>query len=242
MEQNIIGTRHHEMSMQTILIIEDEIDIAELISFNLERNQYIPATAHDGQSGIDKAFEILPDLIILDLMLPKKDGFTVFKELRNDRRTMRIPVLILTAKAQTEDRIAGLEIGADDYLTKPFSPKELILRIKAILKRHSSYTTESNSSLFKCPPFKFNKSTLQLFSDNELIDLTATEFKLMLYLCERVNAPQDRYTLLKEVWGYHDDVNSRTLDTHMKRLRQKIGTHANLLETVRGVGYQIVSQ
>lgn len=228
--------------MQTILIIEDEIDIAELISFNLERNQYNPAMAHDGQSGIDKAFEILPNLIILDLMLPKKDGFTVFKELRNDKRTMRIPVLILTAKAQTEDRIAGLEIGADDYLTKPFSPKELMLRIKAILKRHTSYTTEASSSLFECPPFKFNKSSLQLFADNELIDLTVTEFKLMLYLCERANAPQDRYTLLKEVWGYHDDVNSRTLDTHMKRLRQKIGTHANLIETVRGTGYQIVSQ
>jgi two-component system, OmpR family, phosphate regulon response regulator PhoB len=230
------------MEMQTILIIEDEIDIAELISFNLERNQYIPAMAHDGQSGIDKAFKILPNLIILDLMLPKKDGFTVYKELRNDKRTMRIPVLILTAKAQTEDRIAGLEIGADDYLTKPFSPKELILRIKSILKRHTSYTSEATSSLFECPPFKFNKSTLQLFADNKLIDLTVTEFKLMLHLCERANAPQDRYNLLKEVWGYHDDVNSRTLDTHMKRLRQKIGTHANLIETVRGIGYQIVSQ
>lgn len=228
--------------MQTILIIEDEVDIAELISFNLIRNNYISVLAHDGQTGIDKAFENLPSLIILDLMLPKKDGFTVFKELRNDQRTMRTPVLILTAKAQTEDRIAGLEIGADDYLTKPFSPKELILRIKAILKRHSNYTTDANSSLFECPPFKFNKSSLQLLVDNEIIDLTVTEFKLMLYLCERANTPQDRYNLLKEVWGYHDDVNSRTLDTHMKRLRQKIGTHANLIETVRGVGYQIVSQ
>ncbi|MGJ8656563.1 MAG: response regulator transcription factor [Akkermansiaceae bacterium] len=225
--------------MQTILIIEDEIDIAELISFNLERNQFIPEQAHDGQAGIDKAYQIHPDLIILDLMLPKKDGFTVFKELKNDERTRNTPVLILTAKAQTEDRIAGLEIGADDYLTKPFSPKELILRIKAILKRH---TKSSSGSLFESPPFRFNKSTLQLFADNELIDLTATEFKLMLYLCERVNAPQDRYNLLKEVWGYHDDVNSRTLDTHMKRLRQKIGTHSDLIQTVRGVGYQIVSQ
>lgn len=225
--------------MQTILIIEDEIDIAELISFNLERNQFLSESAHDGQAGVEAAYRILPDLIILDLMLPKKDGFTVFKELRNDNRTRQIPILMLTAKAQTEDRIAGLEIGADDYLTKPFSPKELILRVKAILKRHHKAST---SSTFECPPFKLNKSTLQLFADNELIELTATEFKLMLYLCERVNAPQDRYTLLKEVWGYHDEVNSRTLDTHMKRLRQKIGTHSNLIETVRGVGYQIVSQ
>jgi len=224
--------------MQTILIIEDEVDIAELPSFNLERNQFIPEMAHDGQAGIDQALQTLPDLIILDLMLPKKDGFTVFKELRNNKYTKHIPILILTAKAQTEDRIAGLEIGADDYLTKPFSPKELILRIKAILKR---YTKATSSSLFECAPFRFNKSTLQLFADNQLIDLTATEFKLMLYLCELANAPQDRYTLLKEIWGYHDEVNSRTLDTHMKRLRQKIGNHAHHIETVRGIGYQITS-
>lgn len=225
--------------MQTILIIEDEIDIAELIRLNLERNQFGTEVADDGQTGINKAIEELPDLIILDLMLPVKDGMTVFKELRNNDCTRSIPVLMLTAKAQTEDRIAGLEVGADDYLTKPFSPKELTLRIKAILKRHAK---SEHTSIFECPPFKFNKSTLQLFANNELIELTATEFKLILYLCERVNTPQDRYTLLKEVWGYHDEVNSRTLDTHMKRLRQKVGDHAYLIETVRGIGYQIVSQ
>ena len=239
MESHITEKCHGREDMQTILIIEDEVDIAELISFNLERHQFIPEMAHDGQAGVDAAFLIQPDLIILDLMLPKKDGFTVFNELRNDERTKHIPILILTAKAQTEDRIAGLEIGADDYLTKPFSPKELILRIKAILKR---YTKATSSSIFECPPFKFNKSTLQLFADNELIDLTATEFKLILYLCEHTNKPQDRNTLLKEVWGYHDAVNSRTLDTHMKRLRHKIGTHSNLIETVRGVGYLITTQ
>lgn len=224
--------------MYTILIIEDEVDIAELIGFNLERHHFIPEIVHDGQAGVDAAMKLQPELIVLDLMLPKKDGFTVFKELRNDKRTKHIPILMLTAKAQTEDRIAGLEIGADDYLTKPFSPKELILRIKTILKH---YTKASASSSFECPPFKFNKSTLQLFSDNELIDLTATEFKLMLYLCERANVPQDRYVLLKEVWGYHDEVNSRTLDTHMKRLRHKLGSHSNLIETVRGVGYKVIS-
>ncbi len=239
MEGKITEKCHHGEDMQTILIIEDEVDIAELISFNLERHQYSSVMVHDGQSGVDAAFQDPPDLIILDLMLPKKDGFAVFKELRNDDRTRHIPVLILTAKAQTEDRIAGLEIGADDYLTKPFSPKELILRIKAILKR---YTKSTSSSFFECTPFRFNKSTLQLFADNKLIDLTATEFKLILYLCERANAPQDRYTLLKEVWGYHDEVNSRTLDTHMKRLRQKIGPHSDLIQTVRGVGYQITTQ
>lgn len=225
--------------MQTILIIEDEIDIAELIRLNLERHQFSTKLAHDGQTGINKAFDHLPDLIILDLMLPVKNGMEVFKELRNDDRTRNIPVLMLTAKAQIEDRITGLEVGADDYLTKPFSPKELTLRIKAILKRHAK---SKHASIFECPPFKFNRSTLQLFADNQLIALTATEFKLLLYLCERVNAPQDRYNLLKEVWGYNDEVNSRTLDTHMKRLRQKVGDHANLIETVRGIGYQVINQ
>ncbi len=225
--------------MHTILIIEDEIDIAELIRLNLERNQLHTELAHDGQTGINKAFEHLPDLIILDLMLPIKDGIAVFKELRNDNRTRSIPVLMLTAKAQVEDRIAGLEEGADDYLTKPFSPKELTLRIKSLLKRH---TKSEHSSLFDCPPFKFNTSTMQLYAENELIELTATEFKLLLYLCERVDTPQNRHTLLKEVWGYHDEVNSRTLDTHMKRLRQKAGDHSHLIETVRGIGYQIISQ
>ncbi len=224
--------------MQTILIIEDEIDIADLIAFNLERNQFAVEMEHDGEAGLATALTSQPDLIILDLMLPKKDGFTVFKDLRNDPRTRTTPVLMLTAKAQTEDRIAGLEIGADDYLTKPFSPKELVLRIKAILKRNAKSSTNSS---FECGPYKFNKSTLEFFANGEFIDLTATEFKLMLYLCERPNAPQDRYVLLKEVWGYHDEVNSRTLDTHLKRLRQKLGEHATPLETVRGVGYQIVT-
>lgn len=222
--------------MPTILIIEDEIDIAELISFNLERHQFTAAMAHDGEEGVAQAFSLQPDFVILDLMLPKKDGFAVFKELRNDPRTRDIPVLMLTAKSQTEDRIRGLEIGADDYLTKPFSPKELILRIKSILKRHSK-SNHSNSIEF--PPFKFKTHSLEFFADGEFIDLTATEFKLMLYLCERANIPQDRYTILKEVWGYHDDVNSRTLDTHMKRLRQKLGDHAHHLETIRSIGYQI---
>jgi len=223
--------------MQNVLIVEDELDIAELISFNLERNNLNPIIAHDGQEGVDTALTSKPDLIILDIMLPKKDGYTVFKELRNDARTRNTPVLMLTAKSQVVDRIQGLELGADDYLTKPFSPKELVLRVKAILKRSLS---SSSGSAYDCAPFSFNKSTLQFSADGELIDLTTTEFKLMLYLCERANSAQERHTILKEVWGYHDEVISRTLDTHMKRLRKKLGEHASHLETVRGIGYQIV--
>lgn len=223
--------------MQNILIIEDDVDIAELISFNLERNQYKTLITHNGLDGLNKAIETTPDLIVLDLMLPGMDGINVHKELKRDSRTRDIPVMMLTAKAQTQDRITGLETGADDYLTKPFSPKELVLRIQAILKRT---TTKSGGTILSLGPFQFDKNSLSFHLDGEPVDLTATEFKLMIFLCERVNAPQSRNTLLKEVWGYSGDVHSRTLDTHMKRLRRKLNPFSNQLETVRGIGYRIV--
>lgn len=226
--------------METILIIEDEVDIAELIGFNLERHEFSVLMAHDGVSGLEQAYHTKPDLIVLDVMLPKKSGYAVFKELRNDKRTKGIPVILLTAKSQTEDRIFGLEQGVDDYLTKPFSPKELMLRIKSILRR-SKIQMQAKTNHFKCPPFAFHSGTLDFYVGDELVDLTSTEFKLMLYLCQHANQAQSRQTLLTEVWGYHEDVNSRTLDTHMKRLRQKLGTEAEKLETVRGVGYKIIS-
>ena len=225
--------------MQRILIIEDEVDIAELISFNLLRNQFDTILAHDGLEGLNKALSIEPDLIILDIMMPGMDGINLNKELKRDPRTRNIPVIMLTAKAQTEDRISGLETGADDYITKPFSPKELVLRTQAILKRT---TTKSSGTVLELGPFKFDKNTLSFYLDGQLEDLTSTEFKLMIFLCERVNAPQDRSTLLKEVWGYSDEVHSRTLDTHMKHLRKKLEPHASYLETVRGTGYRIVDK
>ncbi|WP_018970863.1 response regulator [Rubritalea marina] len=223
--------------MQKILIIEDEVDIAELIAFNLQRNQFDVSMAHDGLEGLNAALTTAPNLIVLDLMLPSMNGIDINKELKRDSRTRDIPVIMLTAKAQTEDRITGLETGADDYLTKPFSPKELVLRAQAVLKRTS---TKSSGTVLEHGPFKFDKNNLSFYLDGQLEDLTSTEFKLMIYLCERVNAPQDRSTLLQEVWGYSGDVHSRTLDTHMKRLRKKLEPFSNYLETVRGVGYRIV--
>ncbi len=220
--------------MHRILIVEDERDIADLVGFNLQRAGYEVFKAHDGISGIEVAMRERPDLIVLDLMLPGRDGFGVFKELRRDARTMNIPVIMLTARAQTEDRIHGLEAGADDYLTKPFSPKELLLRIQAVLKRADA---PPGSVEFTYGPFRFDKNALKFYIDGEPVDLTATEFKLLLYLCERSGKPQDRNELLRTVWGYSDEVHSRTLDTHMKRLRQKLGPHGALVETVRGVGY-----
>lgn len=220
--------------MQRILIVEDEVDIADLIMFNLQRAGYEVLKTHDGITGTEIAIRERPDLIVLDLMLPGRDGYSVFREIRRDARTSRIPVIMLTARAQTEDRIQGLEAGADDYLTKPFSPKELVLRVNAILKRTDA---PPGAVEYEFGPFRFDKNSVRFYLDNERVDLTSTEFKLLLFLCERSGKPQDRNELLRTVWGYSDEVHSRTLDTHMKRLRQKLGTHGALIETVRGVGY-----
>ncbi|MCP5538064.1 MAG: response regulator transcription factor [Akkermansiaceae bacterium] len=222
--------------MQTILVIEDEEDIADLVAFNLRRNDYQVELSPDGLKGLAAAKSLLPDLVILDLMMPGMDGISLFKELKKDAATRAIPVIMLTARGQTEDRILGLEVGADDYMTKPFSPKELMLRVKNLLKR--SGRTASGAELV-CGPFRFVKNSLLFYVDGEQTDLTSTEFKLMLYLCERKNTPQDRHDILIEVMGYSGEVQSRTLDTHMKRLRQKLGVRADMLETVRGVGYKV---
>lgn len=220
--------------MHRILIVEDERDIADLIGFNLQRAGYEVLKAHDGVEGTNLALRERPDLILLDLMLPGRDGYSVFRELRRDPRTIRTPVIMLTARAQTEDRIQGLEAGADDYLTKPFSPKELMLRVQAILKRAEA---PPGAVDFTYGPFRFDKNALKFYLDNEPAELTATEFKLLLFLCERSGKPQDRNDLLRTVWGYSDTAHSRTLDTHMKRLRQKLGPYGSWVETVRGVGY-----
>lgn len=222
--------------MHTILVVEDEEDIADLVAFNLRRNEFQVELAHDGIQGLAKAKEIKPDLIVLDVMMPGLDGFRVFKELRKDKSTRTIPVIMLTARGQTEDRIQGLELGAEDYVTKPFSPRELVLRIKNLLKRS---TRKVSGNELVCGPFRFVKNELQFFLDGQQVDLTSTEFKLLLYLCERQNASQDRHALLMDVMGYSSEVHSRTLDTHMKRLRKKLGVHADIVETVRGVGYQV---
>lgn len=219
-----------------ILVVEDELDVADLISFNLERAGYEVIIANDGLAGQDLAFRERPDLVILDLMLPGKDGYSVFKELRRDSRTSHTPVLMLTARAQTEDRIKGLEAGADDYLTKPFSPKELVLRVHAIMRRIEAIPGAVEVS---AGPFRLDKNNMTFYLDDERVDLTSTEFKLLLYLVERPDTVQERNEILRTVWGYSDEVHSRTLDTHMKRLRNKLGAHANVVETVRGIGYRL---
>ncbi|MDA7877423.1 response regulator transcription factor [Akkermansiaceae bacterium] len=222
--------------MQNILIIEDEVDIAELIAINLQREGFSVETIHDGREGLALVLKNQPDLVVLDLMIPTMDGYQVLKEMQRDTRSHSIPVLMLTARSQIEDRILGLEKGADDYMTKPFSPRELVLRVKAILKRRQS---TPSTTVFSHGPFVFDKNNLAFYLKEEPVNLTATEFKLLLYLCQRSGQTQDRNELLRAVWGYSDDAHSRTLDTHMKRLRQKLGESGSLIETVRGVGYLV---
>ncbi len=224
--------------MHTVLVVDDETDILELVAFNLERQQFHVLTADNGISAVQIAREKLPDMIVLDLMLPGMDGFSVYKELRADPRTSSIPVLMLTAKGEVNDRIAGLELGADDYVTKPFSPKELLLRVKALLKRTRKVTVDAS---LKAGDFLLERNTLKLFLAGQPVDLTATEFKLLRLLVEAAGEVQERDALLREVWGYSDTMLTRTLDTHIKRLREKLGKHAECIQTSRGVGYRFTS-
>ncbi len=224
--------------MHTVLVVDDETDILELVAFNLERQQFHVLTADNGISAVQIAKEKLPDIIVLDLMLPGMDGFSVFKELRADPRTSAIPVLMLTAKGEVNDRISGLELGADDYVTKPFSPKELMLRVKALLKRTRKVTVDAS---IKVGDFLLERNTLKLFLAGQPVDLTATEFKLLRLLVEAPGEVQERDVLLREVWGYSDTMLTRTLDTHVKRLREKLGKHAECIQTSRGVGYRFVN-
>jgi two-component system, OmpR family, phosphate regulon response regulator PhoB len=221
--------------MQTVLVVDDETDILELVSLNLQRQRFKVLTAENGLAAVQAARDNLPDVIVLDLMLPGLDGFSVFKELRADPRTAGIPVIMLTAKGEVNDRIAGLELGADDYVTKPFSPKELVLRVEALLKRTQKVKTDAT---LRAGDFLLERNTLKLFLDGKQIDLTATEFKLLRLLVEANGKLQERDVLLREVWGYSDTTLTRTLDTHIKRLREKLGNHAPHIQTVRGYGYR----
>lgn len=224
--------------MHTVLVVDDEADIVDLISFNLQREGFAVISAPDGIAAVAVAKAKTPDLIVLDLMLPGKDGFGVFRDLRADPRTTGIPVIMLTAKGEVDDRIMGLEVGADDYVTKPFSPKEVVLRVKALLKRSRKVSAEAT---VKHGPFVLERNSLKLFVDGEPVDLTGTEFKLLRIMVEGNGEVQDRDDLLRDVWGYDDNIMTRTLDTHVKRLRQKLGDHAAYIETVRGVGYRFAT-
>jgi two-component system, OmpR family, phosphate regulon response regulator PhoB len=224
--------------MKRILIIEDEKDLAELLAFNLEKEGFTTRCAFDGNSGLAAAREDLPDLVVLDLMLPGLLGTEVCKALRKDSRTARIPVLMVTAKSDEIDRVVGFEVGADDYIVKPFSMRELTLRIKAILRRCESEQAAA-ASLLNLGGITIDTERHRVMSSNTEIDLTSTEFKLLLYLAERRGRVISRDQLLQNVWSYHEVGDTRTVDTHITRLRSKLGPPGEQVKTVRGFGYKI---
>jgi two-component system, OmpR family, phosphate regulon response regulator PhoB len=220
--------------MAKILIVDDEEDIVDLIRLNLEREGMEVISVSNGLHVVPVAVEKEPDLILLDVMLPGIDGHQVHRRLRADTRTRHIPVVMLTAKSQTHDRIAGLEGGVDDYLTKPFSPRELILRIQAVLRRSQKTVTLVEH---RVGPFRLDRKNMVLTIEDKAIDLTVTELRLITALIENPDVIHARQELLNLVWGHAEDSHSRTLDTHVKRLREKLGIHGQHILTVRGQGY-----
>jgi two-component system phosphate regulon response regulator PhoB len=221
-----------------ILVVDDEPEAVELVEFNLQQAGYAVVTAADGAEALSKARASQPSLIVLDLMLPEVDGLEVCKMLRRDPATAGIPIVMLTAKAAEIDRVLGLELGADDYITKPFSPRELVLRVKKLLQRDHNTAEEQNKLAFGDLLVDVPRHIVSWRGKS--IDLTATEFKLLTVLAQRRGRVQSREQLLRDVWEYNSLVDTRTVDTHMRRLREKLGPAAKLLDTVRGVGYRFV--
>lgn len=217
----------------TILIIEDEADVGNLVRYNLAKAGFSVLVATDGSAGLESARKNRPDAIILDLMLPGLDGQTICKALKQDPACP--PILMLTAKGEPEDRIKGFEIGADDYVTKPFSPRELVLRVQALLRRAHASTRDG---LLEVDDFVIDKGAFDARLGGRRLPLTTTEFKLLTLLIERRPRTQSRETLLGDVWGYRNTMDTRTVDTHVRRLREKLESHADRLETVRGEGYR----
>jgi two-component system phosphate regulon response regulator PhoB len=218
--------------------VDDEPDAVELIEFNLKGAGYDVITAADGAEALKKARTTGPSLILLDLMLPEVDGLEVCKILRRDAATANIPVIMVTAKAAEIDRVLGLELGADDYVTKPFSPRELLLRIKSMLRR--GQIQENKTDQFKLGDLLIDIPRHLVMVQGRKVDLTATEFKLLTLLAQRRGRVQSREQLLQDVWEYDSLIDTRTVDTHMRRLREKLGKAAKYLDTVRGVGYRFV--
>ncbi len=225
-----------EASNKTILIVEDEHDVLDLLALNLRKAGFTISTATDGAAGLHKARTERPAFIILDLMLPKMPGLEICKILKSDPATRQIPIMMLTAKAEEIDRIVGLEFGADDYVTKPFSPREVVLRIRAIMRRGDAKQEEQRLA---AGPVTIDPARHEASVGGKRINLTSLEFKLLHTLMQRRGRVQARDRLLNDVWGYESIIDTRTVDTHVRRLRKKLGKAANVIESVRGVGYRL---
>ena len=224
--------------MARVLIVEDEPDAAHLLEIHLRQAGHEPQVAENGARGLVIARTTHPDLIILDNMLPGMNGMEVCRSLREDSATRHVPIIMLTARAAEVDRIKGLESGVDDYVTKPYSIRELMLRVQAILRRRQP--VEVGSQRLHVGGLEIDLATQTVFIHGESMRLTSLEFKLLTTLARQAGAPVERQTLLTEVWGYAANTDSRTLDSHVRRLRAKLGPLAVKLETVPGAGYRLV--
>jgi two-component system, OmpR family, phosphate regulon response regulator PhoB len=222
--------------MARILVIEDEKDIQDILEYNLRQAGHKVNLASTAQDGLRLAREKKPDLVLLDLMLPDMSGTEVCRTLKQDPATRDTQVLILTAKGEEIDRVVGFELGADDYVVKPFSVRELVLRIQAILRRVSGDLDAA--PVIEFGSLKVDREAHRVWVDAKEVELTALEFKLLVTLHDRKNRVQTRDALLQDVWGIEADITTRTVDTHVKRLREKLGGAGEYVETVRGVGYR----
>ena len=226
------------MAGEHILIVEDEEDIAELLEYNLERHGYQPASVGTGEDGLNQAREIQPDLMLLDLMLPGLSGLKVCKELKADPATARIPIIMLTAKGEEEDMIAGFEAGADDYVTKPFRPKVLLARIQAVLRRGATRRTREDD-IIEIEGIRVHPGRHEVLANGEPVDLTRTEFRILHLLASRPGWVFTRGQIVKAVHGDDYPVTGRSVDVQVAALRRKLGEAGSLIRTVRGVGYKM---
>jgi two-component system phosphate regulon response regulator PhoB len=226
------------VARQRITIVEDEPDIVEVLRYNLEKEGYEVEVLARGDEALPAIRRQTPDLLLLDLMLPGLDGLELTRSLKRDPATAHIPLVMLTARGEELDRIVGLELGADDYIPKPFSPREVVLRIKAVLRR-AQPREATPGELLTAGKIRLDLPAHRLEVGGEEVALTATEFRLLKLLLERGGRVQSRARLLSDVWGYAEDVDSRTVDTHIRRLRRKLGPEAERIETVIGVGYRL---
>jgi DNA-binding response OmpR family regulator len=223
--------------MPFIYVVEDDEDINELLVYNLKKEGYDVKSFYSGKDALKSLDNETPDLILLDIMLPDIDGLEFCKIVKSDNQKKHIPIIMLTAKSTEIDKIVGLELGADDYITKPFSFRELLARIKAVLRRFTNANNTDSSQLFKFENLTINPAKFEIKIDNQKINLTSKEFKLLMALISNKNRVLSREKILNEVWESYEDIFDRTIDVHVKKLRDKLGKYGDYIKTVRGIGY-----
>lgn len=227
-------------SKHKVVIVDDEEDVTSLLRYHLEAESFAVETINDPTLIMGVARDFEPDLFILDIMMPDINGLQICRMIRADQKLKHVPIIFLTAKTDTDDRIHGLESGGDDYICKPFNIKEVLLRVKAVLKRTNQTSENSTHSSLQIREVLLDEDQHLLQVEGKAVELTATEFKLLTLLIERKGRVQSRDSLLTNVWRYESDIETRTVDTHIRRLREKLGNQSEIIETIRGVGYRVV--